>query len=100
MAGQVTEPMSTVGQIEKKTQERVVKLFEEQLGYDYLGDWTERDGNRNIEEDLLRTFLAEKQAMTRNSSRGRCTCSTRQLAIPTRASMIATMPFMTCCATA
>jgi type I restriction enzyme R subunit len=55
------EPMSTVGQIEKKTQQRAVKLFREQLGYDYLGDWTAREGNRNIEEDLLRTFLREKQ---------------------------------------
>src|SRR3989304_7463768 len=53
--------MSTVGQIEKKTQQRVVKLFREQLGYDYLGNWTERDGNRNIEEELLRRFLSRKQ---------------------------------------
>jgi len=53
--------MTTVGQIEKKTQQRVVKLFREQLDYDYLGDWTEREGNRNIKEDLLRRFLREKQ---------------------------------------
>jgi type I restriction enzyme R subunit len=53
--------MNTVGQIEKKTQRRVVRLFREQLGYDYLGDWTDREGNRNIEEDLLRQFLREKQ---------------------------------------
>jgi type I restriction enzyme R subunit len=53
--------MSTVGQIEKRTQQRVVKLFREQLGYDYLGDWTEREGNRNIEEEWLRTFLRDKQ---------------------------------------
>jgi type I restriction enzyme R subunit len=53
--------MTTVGQIEKKTQQRVVKLFREQLGYDHLGDWTDREGNRNVEEGLLRTFLREKQ---------------------------------------
>ena len=58
--------MSTVGEIEKKTQERVVRLFSNKhypscLGYDYLGDWTEREGNRNIEEALLRKFLYEKQ---------------------------------------
>jgi hypothetical protein len=35
----VEENMSTVGQIEKKTQERVVKLFCDTLGYDYLGNW-------------------------------------------------------------
>ena len=34
--------MSSVGQIEKKTQARVVKLFREQLGYGYLRDWTDR----------------------------------------------------------
>ena len=38
--------MSTVGQIEKKTQARVVKLFRDTLGYDYLGNWEEREGNR------------------------------------------------------
>lgn len=45
--------MSTVGQIEKKTQDRVVRLIAEQLGYEYLGDW--HDGNRTsgIEVDLL-----------------------------------------------
>ena len=45
--------MSTVGQIEKKTQQRVVKLFRDTLGYDYLGNWSDREGNRNIEEKLL-----------------------------------------------
>jgi len=53
--------MTDVGQIEKATQARVVTLFREQLGYDYLGDWTDREGNRNIEEALLRTFLRDRQ---------------------------------------
>jgi type I restriction enzyme R subunit len=53
--------MSDVGQKERLTQQRVVKLFHERLGYDYLGDWTDREGNRNVEEDLLRKFLREKQ---------------------------------------
>ena len=52
--------MSTVGQIEKKTQARVVKLFRETLGYDYLGDWIDREDNRNIEADLLRAFLKKQ----------------------------------------
>ena len=52
--------MSTVGQIEKKTQQRVVKLFHEELGYDYLGDWTDRAGNRNIEPELLRASLKKQ----------------------------------------
>ena len=49
--------MSNVGQIEKVTQARVVKLFCDKLGYDYLGNWTDRAGNRNIEADRLRAFL-------------------------------------------
>ncbi|MEA3187141.1 MAG: type restriction enzyme subunit [Chthoniobacter sp.] len=53
--------MSTIGQIEKKTQQRVVRLFREALDYDYLGDWTDREGNRNIDEELVRKFLREKQ---------------------------------------
>jgi type I restriction enzyme R subunit len=53
--------MSTVGQIEKKTQQRVVNLFRNTLGYDYLGNWTDREGNHNIEAELLRAFLTQKQ---------------------------------------
>ncbi|GAA2181076.1 HsdR family type I site-specific deoxyribonuclease [Brooklawnia cerclae] len=49
--------MSTVGQIERKTQDRVVKLFREQLGYSYLDKWEDREGNSNIEEALLRANL-------------------------------------------
>jgi type I restriction enzyme R subunit len=44
--------MSTIGQVERKTQRRVVKLFRDTLGYAYLGDWTDRIGNRNVDEDL------------------------------------------------
>ena len=51
--------MTDIGQRERETQRRVVKLFRDTLGYDYLGDWTDRPGNSNIEEDLLRTFLRE-----------------------------------------
>ncbi len=52
--------MSTVGQKERATQDRVVKLFCETLHYDYLGNWQDRAGNRNVEEAYLRGFL-EKQ---------------------------------------
>ena len=45
--------MSDVGQIERKAQDRVVKLFSEQLGYEYLGNWEYREGNSNVEVDLL-----------------------------------------------
>ena len=49
--------MSDVGQIERKTQRRIVKLFRDTLRYDHLGDWTEREDNRNIEEGYLRSWL-------------------------------------------
>jgi type I restriction enzyme R subunit len=52
--------MSTVGQLEKKTQARVVELFRDTLDYRYLGDWTDREGNSNIEQNLLRAFLIEQ----------------------------------------
>lgn len=52
--------MSTVGQIEKRTQARVVRLFQDQLGYDYLGNWIDRAGNANIEPAYLRPFLEAK----------------------------------------
>lgn len=44
--------MSTVGQIERMTQNRVVRLFQERLGYEYGGNLEDRD-NRNIDESLL-----------------------------------------------
>ena len=49
--------MTPVGQPERVTQNRVIKLFRDDLGYDYLGDWTDRPGNSNIEEDLLSAWL-------------------------------------------
>jgi type I restriction enzyme R subunit len=53
--------VSIVGQIEKKTQKRVVDLLRDKLGWDYLGDWTERENNANIEEARLRPFLQNVQ---------------------------------------
>lgn len=49
--------MTAVGKPEIETQRLVVALFR-QLGYDYLGDWHERQNTRNIEGDHLRLFLA------------------------------------------
>jgi len=47
----------TIGKPERVTQERVKALFSDELGYRYLGDWTDRDGNSNVEEDLLSAWL-------------------------------------------
>jgi len=49
--------MSTVGQRERATQNRVIALFRDELGYRYLGDWTDRGDNSNIEESLLSAWL-------------------------------------------
>jgi len=49
--------MSPVGQIERTTQNRVIKLFQDELGYSYLGNWEERANNSNIEEKLLTQYL-------------------------------------------
>lgn len=53
--------MSQVGQIERETQNRVVKLFQEKLKYRYLGNWEEREKNSNLEEDIIVSFLKNKQ---------------------------------------
>lgn len=50
--------MSAIGQPERATQKRVIKLFVEELGYRYLGDWTERS-NSNIEAGYLSAHLQQ-----------------------------------------
>ncbi len=50
--------MTTVGQRERQTQNRVIRLFRDALGYDYLGNWQDRENNRNIEEGLLLDWLS------------------------------------------
>lgn len=50
--------MNDIGKPERATQNRVIQLFKEQLGYTYLGDWSDRT-NSNIEEGHLTAFLTE-----------------------------------------
>ena len=52
--------MTHVGQRERITQNRVVSLFRETLGYKYLGNWEYRHGNNNVEEGLLRAYLQRR----------------------------------------
>ena len=52
--------MSTVGEREIRTQRRVVAFFQAALGYAYLGDWKDRDGNSNIEKTLLTDWLTRQ----------------------------------------
>jgi type I restriction enzyme R subunit len=51
--------MSIIGQPERATQNRVIALFRDELGYRYLGNWTDRDGNSNIEGGILSEWLAK-----------------------------------------
>lgn len=56
--------MNTVGQIERATQHRIVKLFTDKTGlnYEYLGNWEDRLNNCNIEEELVNRYLTETAA--------------------------------------
>ena len=48
--------MSKVDPIERATQHKVIKLFTEELGYTYLGDWQDRQ-NKEMRY-WYSTFLA------------------------------------------
>jgi len=41
--------VSDVGKAERETQNRLIALFRDELGYRYLGDWSDRDRNSKIE---------------------------------------------------
>ena len=49
--------MSTVGQREILTQQRVIEFFRDALGYAYLGHWKDRLDNSNVEKVLLTVWL-------------------------------------------
>ncbi|QPC42727.1 HsdR family type I site-specific deoxyribonuclease [Kaustia mangrovi] len=49
--------MSDVRKAERATQRRVIELFRDQLGYRFLGDWSDRAGNSDIEEEHLTAWL-------------------------------------------
>lgn len=49
--------MNVVGKPERATQLRVIELFRHELGYRFLGDWSDRDRNSNVEVGLLTDYL-------------------------------------------
>ena len=51
----------SIGKPERVTQNRIVQLFDEELGYHYLGDWQYRTDNSNIEEKELSKYLLAQE---------------------------------------
>jgi type I restriction enzyme R subunit len=51
--------MSDIGKPERATQDRVIALFRDELKYRYLGDWSDHEGNSNVEEGLLSDWLTK-----------------------------------------
>lgn len=49
--------MSAIGKPERVTQNRVIALFKDELGYRFLGDWSDRPDNSNMEDGLLGDYL-------------------------------------------
>jgi len=49
-----------IGEPERPVQNRLVRLFKQQLGYHYLGNYEYRSENKNIERKLLMQFLTNE----------------------------------------
>jgi type I restriction enzyme, R subunit len=61
--------MNAIGKAEWVTQRRVIALFRDELKYRYLGDWSDRAGNSNIEEGLLNAHLKKSNYSPEQISR-------------------------------
>jgi len=51
---------NSIGKPERTSQNRVIRLFQSELGYTYLGDWEEEVRTQPIEEGILRNYLLDK----------------------------------------
>jgi len=52
--------MVEFGKPERHTQNRIIDLFLDELSFQYLGNWEDREGNSNIEETLLTNYLKKQ----------------------------------------
>ena len=57
----MTTHKGDVGKPERETQDRVIRLLRDDLQWRYLGDWSDRDGNSNVEPDLLGAWLKKRK---------------------------------------
>src|SRR5690554_4899253 len=53
--------MNTIGKSERTSQDRIIKLFQTELGYEYLGNWQDQERTQPVEEQLLFKFLTQNQ---------------------------------------
>lgn len=52
--------MNVIGKPERSTQNRIIQLFQNDLGYTYLGDWQEEVRTQPIEETLVVQYLLQQ----------------------------------------
>jgi len=52
--------MTPIGKSERATQNRVISLFRDELQYRYLGDWSDREVNSNVEGSILSDWLTKR----------------------------------------
>lgn len=49
-----------INPIERITQNRIIKLFKEELEYEYYGNWEKREHNSNVEGEILKRNLLKR----------------------------------------
>lgn len=49
--------MNSISKAERETQKRLIRHFQENLGYRFLGDWSRRVNNSNVEKEILEAWL-------------------------------------------
>ena len=52
--------MNSIGKSERESQNRIIQLFQNELKYQYLGNWQEEERVWPLEEDLLHNYLIGK----------------------------------------
>lgn len=51
----------SIGKTERVTQDRVIALLQNELGYEYLGNWQDKRRTQPIEPERLKAFLIQRQ---------------------------------------